>query len=120
MDKWGGYLRVTTTNTTIHIDSVNWTSTNEHKVYVLEIPTIQNGPGPGQLTLVGETEKLADDNGYIAGSLFVRDKAYISVSSNSDEKNHFVTVDLTDPANPHAVGILEVSLICAYTVFIAF
>ena len=104
MDKWDGHLRITATTS----ETVNWTTKNTHKIYVLEIPSIGDGPGP--MKLVGESENLADMTGYITGARFVGDKAYITANAWAEkETNEFVIVDLSVHSDPHVVGNLEVS-----------
>jgi uncharacterized secreted protein with C-terminal beta-propeller domain len=104
MDKWDGHLRITATTS----ETVNWTTKNTHKIYVLEIPSIGDGPGP--MKLVGESENLADMTGYITGARFVGDKAYITANAWAEkETNEFVVVDLSVHSDPHIVGNLEVS-----------
>lgn len=107
MDQWDGHLRIASYDSSI-VDTVNWTAAYANKVHVFELPNIQDGPG--KMSLVGETD-LADKDGPISGVRFVEDKAYISVSSWSPEKNNlFLIVDLSDHTNPNAVGRLDVRL----------
>jgi hypothetical protein len=106
MNKSGRYLRMTTSDESI-IDAINWTSTYTHKLYILKLPSIKNGPG--KMSLVGETEKLIDTNGLISNVRFIKDKAYVSTSS-SEQNNQFIIVDLSDHRTPKDIGRLKVRL----------
>jgi hypothetical protein len=89
------------------IDAINWTSTYTHKLYILKLPSIKNGPG--KMSLVGETEKLTDANDLISSVQFIKDKAY--VSTWSPQQNHqFIIVDLSDHGTPNNVCCLNVRL----------
>lgn len=106
MDKWNGHLRITTSHQSVE-DAFNSTSTKIHKVYVLEIPSFEDGPG--EMPIVGETDLSVDQDGYISGARFVNDKAYISTYPGYPEFNsQLAIVDLSDHVNPHVVGSLKV------------
>jgi DNA excision repair protein ERCC-4 len=105
MDKWDGHLRIASSDYFV-VDTVNWTTVNANKVYVLKLPNLQEGPG--KMSLVGETENLTDENGYISGVRYIEDKAYISAYNWLDGQNNpFIIVDLSDHKNPHVVGKLN-------------
>jgi uncharacterized secreted protein with C-terminal beta-propeller domain len=106
MDKWDGHLRITTSDKSA-TDAFNSTSPNIHKVYVLEIPSFEDGPG--EMQIVGETDLSADQDGYISSARFVEDKAFISTYPGYPGfDSQFAIVDLSDRVDPHVVGSLKV------------
>eukprot|EP00804_Cyclotella_cryptica_P003622 CCRYP_002229-RA/>CCRYP_002229-RA protein AED:0.36 eAED:0.36 QI:188/0.66/0.25/1/0.66/0.5/4/0/955 len=106
MDKWDGHLRIVTSDQS-DVAEVNWTLTNVHKIYVLEIPRFEDGPG--EMQIVGETILSADQDGYIDGSRFVQDVAFISTSPGNPElSSQFVIVDLLEHMDPHVAGSLKI------------
>lgn len=107
MDLWDGHLRIAAYDYFI-VDTVNLREEYANKVYVFELPNIQDGPG--MMSLVGETD-FADKDGRISGVRFVEDKAYIAVSTWwPQKKNMFFVVDLSDHKSPTVVGHLNVRL----------
>jgi uncharacterized secreted protein with C-terminal beta-propeller domain len=112
MNIWDGTLRVAATDDTI-LDTAYGTYTSTHKIYALEIPSFQDGPG--LMTIVGETENFAEEIGYyISGARFVEDKAYIFTTNSSSDESQFVVVDMSDPSNLRVIGNLEVSVVVLY------
>ncbi|KAL7480963.1 hypothetical protein ACHAW6_006647 [Cyclotella cf. meneghiniana] len=102
IDMWDGHLRVATTNY-VHSEG-DRVSTHVTKMYVLEVPSIQGGPG--MMSLVGEADISGD---VIHGTRFVNDKAYVYTSDWTGYNGMFQSVDLSDHLNPQVAGNLAIN-----------
>lgn len=117
MDKFDNHLRIATYKPMPGcMDELIWN--HNPKIFVLEIPSIQEGRG--KMSVVGESESLADFM-YIDGSRFDKDKVYVSTANiQSSEQNNrfeFFVVDLSDHLHPHAISSLKVNLVGHNTTF---
>ena len=103
MDESDGYFRVATTaRRWVQTDSWWGTNTttvqNTNRIFVLS----QQGK---ELKLVGRTEPIGPSGESIRSARFMGPKGYVVTARYADP---FFTFDLSDPANPRAVGEFQV------------